>query len=98
MSEDRRRVEIARLVATSWRDAAMRWGDLPMEGRVSAHPLACVLCALEGETDPLELGISPTDPAYEAIRAAASDDAATSETPPTNQKGPSPQNPRRNDG
>jgi hypothetical protein len=69
--ESERRLEIARMVATSWSDAAMRWGSLPMEGRVCAHPLACVLAALDGETDPVELGIGAEDAMFEAIQKAA---------------------------
>lgn len=62
-----RRLAVARLVTKSWSDAAMRWGSIPMEGRTSAHPLGCVLAALDGETDPIELGIAPTDDYYEPI-------------------------------
>lgn len=72
-SADGQRLQVARLVATSWRDAAVRWGSLQMDGRVTAHPLALVLGALDGETDPIELGISPTDPAWNAIKEVARD-------------------------
>lgn len=48
----------ARFVATHWRDAILR---LPPEDicRAYSHPLAMVLAALDGETDPLQLGIEP---------------------------------------
>ena len=52
----------------------MRWNDVPIEGRLCAHPLALILEALDGETDPIQLGIAPTDPAYAAIQQAASDE------------------------
>lgn len=45
---------IALAVATYWRDELMREDD---QLRVCAHPVACVIAALEGETDPRELGI-----------------------------------------
>ncbi len=50
----------ARAVATIWRDSAMKRieaGD-SLWAMVS-HPLALVLAALDGETDPLALGVSP---------------------------------------
>jgi hypothetical protein len=86
-AEERRRLKIVRLVAESWRDAAIEWGSLQMDGRTTAHPLALVLCALDGETDPIELGISPTDPAWDAIKAAASDDETRPDAPPSGEYG-----------
>jgi len=50
------RLRTARFVATYWRDAYMA-----MDGpaRVGSHGLAMVLAALDGETDPVQLGIAP---------------------------------------
>ena len=45
----------ARFVATYWRDAVMASAELRRTGM--SHPLAMVLGALDGETDPAELGI-----------------------------------------
>ena len=52
-----RTAEIAKVVADHWRRAALGWGDLMFPGRATAHPLFCVLAALDGETDPRHLGI-----------------------------------------
>lgn len=68
MTDDARKVAIARLVAKAWSEAAINWGSLQMDGRMTAHPLCLVIAALDGETDPIRLGISPTDTAFEAIR------------------------------
>lgn len=57
---------VARVVAEHWRDAMMRDPDL----RFAAHPLACVLAAMDGETDPAQLGVEE-GPDADAIRAAA---------------------------
>lgn len=67
-----RAASIARVVATHWRDHAMDRGDRPMiEWRAMAHPLALVLCALDGEQDPIrELGVEE-GPDAERIRALA---------------------------
>lgn len=50
----RRELDAARIVATYWRDHMMDGGDLT---RFAAHPLAMVLAALDGETDPVQLGV-----------------------------------------
>jgi len=60
-------IRVARLVADHWRRAALDWGHESMEGRITAHPLCCVLAALDGETDPAELGVGE-GPDAEAIR------------------------------
>ncbi len=44
----------ARIVATHWRDQMMA-ADGVLRG--CAHPLAMVLAALDGETDPVQLGV-----------------------------------------
>ena len=44
----------ARFVATYWRDAYM---SLPGPSRIGCHGLAMVLNALDGETDPVRLGL-----------------------------------------
>lgn len=67
MNDLDKRIAIARIVADFWREAALRWGDIQMDGRVAAHPLSLVMAALDGEANPVELGISPTDPAWNAI-------------------------------
>lgn len=57
---ERVRLAAARFVAEHWRDAALGW-DLEDERIVGAvtHPLAMVLSAIEGEVDPVALGLSP---------------------------------------
>lgn len=62
------RVAAARFVAERWRDAAMTRADDPFPGRLTAHPLALVLAALDGETDPERLGLEPG--VHDAFRAA----------------------------
>lgn len=60
----------ARFVAEHWRDAALAWRDEGVDSTVTsavAHPLNMVLNALDGETDPAELGLTPD--AHEAFRA-----------------------------
>ena len=74
MDESSLRLEAARLVATYWRDAAMeqiRAGDSPHS--LTSHPCACILTALDGETDPVHLGVEPDSPAGRALRALAAD-------------------------
>jgi hypothetical protein len=66
-------VEVARIVADHWRRAALEWGDDLMHGRMTAHPLCCVLAALDGETDPRQLGVAEGSDA-DAIRALGGDD------------------------
>lgn len=48
--------QAARIVATYWRDHMMA-ADGVLRG--CAHPLAMVLAALDGETDPARLGVDP---------------------------------------
>lgn len=50
----RDRIATAQFVAEHWRAAAMQWN--PPEPSVS-HPLCMVLSALDGQTDPHQLGI-----------------------------------------
>jgi hypothetical protein len=64
-------VQVARLVADHWRRAAISWSDRQMPGHVTAHPLCCVLAALDGETDPDRLGVGD-GPERDAIRALRS--------------------------
>jgi hypothetical protein len=73
-TEMRRRLEIARLVADSWRQFALRHGDIRSSLQLAAHPLVCVMAALDGETRPEHLGIDegPTADAIRALSAAAS--------------------------
>jgi hypothetical protein len=67
-----RAASIARVVARHWRDHAMARGDEPkIEWRAMAHPLALVLCALDGEQDPIgELGVEE-GPDADRIRVLA---------------------------
>ena len=64
------RAVIARIVADHWRRATLTW-DMPIPGTVAAHPLCCVLAALDGETDPDQLGIEPHSADAALIREAA---------------------------
>jgi hypothetical protein len=58
----------ARIVAEYWRDEMME-ADGPL--RACSHPLAMVLAALDGETEPAQMGI-PADE-YNARLAASPD-------------------------
>lgn len=66
-------VEVARIVADHWRVAAMEGGDSLVPWRLAAHPLCCVLAALDGETDPRQLGIEEGSEAEAAILALTSE-------------------------
>jgi hypothetical protein len=68
----RNRVMVATLVADHWRRGMLDGGDREMPQRLAAHPLCCVLAALEGEADPNGLGVGPGEDA-EAIRAVTAD-------------------------
>lgn len=75
------RLAIARLVADHWRAWAMRQPDaMTMPTRIAAHPLCCVLAALDGETDPDRLGIEPNTVTAALIRDEVS--TASCETRP----------------
>jgi hypothetical protein len=52
------RLNTARFVADNWR-AHMVAADQPVA--IAAHPLCMVLAALDGETDPEQLGLDPED-------------------------------------
>jgi hypothetical protein len=52
------RLENARVVAEYWRDEMMST-DGPL--RACSHPLAMVLAALDGETNPMEMGTPPDE-------------------------------------
>lgn len=70
----REALRIARFVAEHWRDAAL---DLPSDSqvRMMAHPLNLVMDALDGEADPVQLGVSPD--AWDAFRAALAESGNT---------------------
>ena len=55
----------ARIVATYWRDHMMAEDGAALWG--CAHPLAMVLAALDGETDPVQLGVDPESEAAAAL-------------------------------
>lgn len=61
----------ARIVADHWRESVLAWGEQPMPGRLAAHPLCLVLAALDGETDPQMLGITPGSDAYRKLEETA---------------------------
>lgn len=65
------RLRYARAVATIWRDAYMAEHAKGTEGywAIGTHPLALVLGALDGETDPVHLGVKPEELAA-ALEAA----------------------------
>lgn len=62
----------ARWVADYWRVAYLA---LPGNERIGAHGHCCVLSALEGERDPVELGIEPER--WDEFRAAVNDTPRT---------------------
>lgn len=63
------RVAIARVVAEHWRDWALN--QAPEGMRWAAHPLALVLSALDGVSDPVDLGVEADSPNAARIRALA---------------------------
>lgn len=63
LAEAEERLAAAEFVAEHWRAALVEWDS---SGR--AHPLCCVLAALDGETDPAELGL--TEDVHDDFRAA----------------------------
>lgn len=70
VEEEGLRARAARFVATYWRDAYMVEHAKGEAGywAIGTHPLAMVLAALDGETDPTQLGISEDQ--HEAFRSA----------------------------
>ena len=64
LNEARKVAKVTRLVAEAWRDAALQWPD-----PIVAHPLVMVLTALDGETDPVQLGIGADESAFGLITA-----------------------------
>ena len=60
------RLRAGLFVARHWRDAVMASDDLRRTGM--SHPIACVIAALEGETNPRELGL-PEDADAEFVAA-----------------------------
>ena len=63
----------ARLVADHWRKAMLDAGDERMPARATAHPLCMVLAALDGETRPEHLGITPESDEWHVLSAALSE-------------------------
>lgn len=55
-------VAVSRRTADHWRRAAVRYG-----WETTAHPLCLVLAALDGETDPEQLGLSEEEDAATEI-------------------------------
>lgn len=54
LADEVEKLHTARRVAEHWCSAIMAWDD----GKWAAHPLCMVLAALDGETDPAQLGMS----------------------------------------
>lgn len=59
-------IRVAQAVGKYWIDAILASNELSRTGM--SHPVAMVMAALDGETDPIELGIS--EDGHAAIRAA----------------------------
>jgi len=58
---DADRLRYARAVATVWRDAGLRYLSRDPAWSLCTHPLNMVLAALDGETDPDQLGCPPDE-------------------------------------
>ena len=58
----------ARLVADHWRKGQLMAGEAHIPARLAAHPLCMVLAALDGETRPEQLGITPGSDEWYALR------------------------------
>ena len=52
-----RRLMVARYTADHWRQVIM--DKFPNDAKWAAHPLCMVLDALDGETEPVKLGLDP---------------------------------------
>lgn len=67
------RAAVARIVAEHWRDQVMAPGLRSREVRIRfvGHALALVLAALDGETDPAQLGINDGHVDAQRVREAA---------------------------
>lgn len=63
------KVRAGRIVAEHWRDALMATAREHPENALGTHPVAMVLAALDGETDPTAVGIDPEH--VDAARLAA---------------------------
>lgn len=48
---------VARFVADHWRQVIL--DKFPSDSKWAAHPLCMVLAALDGETEPTQLGLDP---------------------------------------
>lgn len=73
------RVAAARFVAEHWRDSYMRFvREGQREFGIGTHVLALTLAALDGETDPRQLGL-PVE-VHDAFRALLTSEAPARET------------------
>ena len=72
MTSHDQRVAIARIVADHWRKAALADGVLEVPYRVMAHPLVLVIDALDGESDPNQLGVAQGEDFEAIMRITAS--------------------------
>lgn len=64
------REAVAYLVADHWRTTMLTAPEADIPRRLMAHPLALVQAALNGETDPAQLGVDPESPTADLIREA----------------------------
>jgi hypothetical protein len=74
-----RRAENAQIVGEYWRDSIMADDGLRATGM--SHPVAMVLAALDGETEPVQMGIPPDE--YERRAALRSQE---SQKPPETER------------
>lgn len=65
-----RKIRIAKVVAEHWSSAIMEGGhaDEEFPWRTAAHPLGCVRAALDGESDPAQLGVVVDSDTAQTIR------------------------------
>jgi hypothetical protein len=68
MSDTDLKVVRARLVIEHWQAVALKWGSAPIDARTMAHPLACVLAALNGDKSPEDLGVDSTSDEGKILR------------------------------
>lgn len=65
------RLRTAHIVAEYWHEALLDLGRKHLHLAGMAHPMGCVLAALNGETDPEELGVAADSAAALVLRALA---------------------------
>lgn len=60
--------QVARIVAEHWKAGYMAMIDKDSRYGIGTHPLSLVISALDGETDPEQLGIPEDHPDAQRIR------------------------------